>query len=155
MSLPIFPELPSLSDLSGLSLLPIMDSTPCPLTFFAAAEGVVVTACRPDVTQVIIPGEAGGVPVVRIGARAFAGHPHLLSVSLPDTVQTIGEEAFRGCSALMTVTAGHALTSVEAGAFRDCVNLQEVRFPTRPQAAQDAFAGCYQLEAAREPVTYR
>lgn len=152
MSLPVFPDFSSPSAMSGL---PVFDPAPSPLTFIAEAEGVVVTACSPDVTQVIVPREVGGVPVVRIGARAFSGHPHLLSVTLPDTVQTIGEAAFRDCAALMTVTAGQALVRVEASAFRNCVNLQDVRFPSRPVAAPDAFAGCYQLEAAREPVTYR
>ena len=149
MSLPIFPEFPALGD------LPILEPIPTPLTFTSSAEGAVVVSCSPDVTQVVVPREAGGVPVVRIGTGAFRNHPHLLTVSLPDTLQIISEDAFRGCTALMTVTAGEKLARVDSGAFRDCVSLQEVRFPSRPLAALDAFAGCYQLEAAREPVTYR
>ncbi|MBQ2953434.1 MAG: leucine-rich repeat domain-containing protein [Clostridia bacterium] len=117
-------------------------------------EGAVILSCTKNVTHVNIPAAINGKSVIRIGSEAFMLHPHLLSVTLPDTVRTIGDAAFMGCFALMSVHAGKGLEAVEAGAFGDCVNLQEVDFPSRPRASLSAFAGCYQLEAAREPVLY-
>lgn len=135
--------------------LPILESTPTELTFAVNAEGAVVTGCSEQVTQVTVPASYSGVPVVRIGSQAFMQHPHLLSITLPDSVRTIGEAAFMGCPALTSVRAGTGLEQVQPHAFFNCVNLQQVDFPSRPVAALTSFAGCYQLEAAREGVTYR
>lgn len=135
--------------------LPVPESAPSALDFSAKAEGAVITGCRPDVTRVTVPEAVDGMPVVGVAEDAFRGHPHLLCVTLPDSVQTIGQGAFRDCPALMRVSAGSGLAEVAAQAFHGCVSLQEVHFPSRPLAAQDAFAACYQLEAAREPVIYR
>lgn len=135
--------------------LPILETTPTELEFAASATGAVVTGCSPNVTQVVVPSHYAGVRVTGVGSDAFRSHPHLLSVTLPDTVETIGEGAFMDCRSLMTVRGGRGLKQVQACAFFNCVNLQHVDFPTQPQAALTAFAGCYQLEAAGEPVTYR
>ena len=124
------------------------------LTVSFQNEGAIILSCSPQVTQLTIPAIINSAPVVRIGAQAFMKHPHLLSITLPDTVRTIGFAAFLECPVLMSVHAGKGLEKVESQAFSDCVNLQEVDFPSRPKAALNAFAGCYQLEAAREPVVY-
>ncbi len=139
----------------NLSELPMMGTGSAGLIFAVTAEGAVVTGCSPDVTQVVIPACHDGTPVVCIGPEAFLRHPHLLSVTLPDTVRVIGEGAFMGCRTLMRVLGGRGLERVQSHAFRECVNLQHVDFPSTPDGDLTAFAGCYQLEAANEPVTYR
>lgn len=124
------------------------------LTVSFQPQGAVILGCSPQVTQVNIPALINGAPVVRIGSEAFMKHPHLLSITLPDTVRSIGFAAFLECPVLRSIRAGKGLETVEAHAFSDCVNLLEVDFPSRPRASLTSFSGCYQLEAAHEPVTY-
>ncbi len=47
--------------------------------------------------DVTIPATINGLPVTRIGPRAFYGCSNLTSVTIPDSVTCIGEEAFVEC----------------------------------------------------------
>ena len=135
--------------------LPVFGAAPSELTFSSGPEGAVVTGCSRNVTQVSVPASHGGVPVIAIGEGAFREHPYLLSVTLPDSVRRIGESAFMDCHSLMHVLGGAGIAQVGPYAFYQCVNLRTVELPGRPEAARTSFAGCYQLGAANEPVTYR
>ncbi len=51
-------------------------------------------------SDVIIPGEHGGLPVGAIAYRAFANCAEMLSVTIPESIKSIGKYAFVGCDAL-------------------------------------------------------
>lgn len=125
------------------------------LVFSVGPDGAIVTGCSHQLTQAVIPSEHDGMPVTGVGPEAFRNHPYLLSVTLPATVRVIGESAFMDCHALLSVLGGAGVELVEPYAFYQCVNLRTVQLPGRPAASRTSFAGCYQLEAAGEPVTYR
>ncbi len=55
-------------------------------------------------SELIIPAEIDGSPVVSIPDKAFAGCTQLTYVEIPDSVKTIGEGAFSGCTALKSIT---------------------------------------------------
>ncbi|MFC2340548.1 MAG: leucine-rich repeat protein, partial [Olsenella sp.] len=70
------------------------------LSWREAEGGVEVTGYAGDETDLAIPSELGGRPVVGIAASAFRGCTSLRSVSLPPTVESVGDGAFSGCSSL-------------------------------------------------------
>jgi hypothetical protein len=50
----------------------------------------------------------------------------LVSVTIPDSVNSIGQMAFYGCTSLTSVTIGNSVTSIGQMAFRNCTNLASV-----------------------------
>ena len=63
--------------------------------------------------------------VASIGASAFYGFDHLVSVEIPNTVTSIGASSFYG-TALTSVEIPAGMKSIEAGAFLGCSNLTTV-----------------------------
>lgn len=138
-----------------LSEQPIHEPVSAGLEYAAGPDGAIVTGCARHLTELVIPAEHSGLPVTRIAPGAFRGHPHLLAVTLPDSLAIVGEEAFMDCHALMTVRGGAGLKRLGTRAFYQCVALRKLDFPAIPDADVTAFAGCYQLEAANEQASYR
>ena len=67
-------------------------------------DGAVITEYTGSETEVEIPDELGGEPVVRVDNDAFKG-AHLNSIVFPDSVEEIGRTAFEG-NFLYDVTIG-------------------------------------------------
>jgi hypothetical protein len=74
----------------------------------AGSNGYILTqytGTSPDVTiPPLFVGEEGSLPVVRIADRVFFDKDSLLSVNIPETVQSIGSLAFFSCTNLREVT---------------------------------------------------
>ncbi|MBQ9744881.1 MAG: leucine-rich repeat domain-containing protein [Clostridia bacterium] len=79
-------------------------------------------------TEIIIPSEYNGAPVVGISYGAFESCAHLTSITLPDTLVTIGEKAFKGCSGITSITIPDTVTEIGKYAFHGCSNLSDVTF---------------------------
>jgi hypothetical protein len=76
--------------------------------------------------EVTVPSEIGGLPVTRIGDRAFLGADEIVSITLPSTVTSIGRYAIAGCHGLTRVDLPDQLTRIEEGAFADCPSLTAI-----------------------------
>ena len=98
------------------------------LSWREAEGGVEVTGYAGDETDLAIPSELGGRPVVRVGANAFRGCTSLRSVSLPPTVESVGDGAFSGCSSLASLTLPEGLRRLGSNAFDGCP-LESVTVP--------------------------
>ncbi|MBP5203242.1 MAG: leucine-rich repeat domain-containing protein [Candidatus Methanomethylophilaceae archaeon] len=86
--------------------------------------------------------------VIEIGEGAFAGHPELASVSLPDCIETIGDKAFEGCSGIVEIDIPRGTASIRGNAFAGCSRLETVRMPDSPKKiGKHAFDGCSSLKA--------
>ena len=70
--------------------------------------------------SVTIPSTLGGYPVVSIGRNAFDSCDDLVSVTIPEGVETIGTEAFYGCRKLSSISIPDSVTSVGVDAFAGC-----------------------------------
>ena len=70
--------------------------------------------------SVTIPSTLGGCPVVGIGRRAFYSCDNLVSVAIPEGVETIGDEAFRGCGKLSSVSIPDSVKTIDVDAFLEC-----------------------------------
>ena len=117
--------------------------------FVAASGGDGVAVCGfigLDATELNIPSQHGGQPVVEIGPEAFAGLS-VRAAALPPTVHTIADGAFKNCVRLLEVKGGEGLGMIGKEAFAGCCTLS--RFPAleRPGicASYSSFSGCYRL----------
>lgn len=78
-----------------------------------------ITGASSIPSEVVIPSELSGLPVEKIGDRAFAGE-NLRSVVLPEGITWVGWFAFSGCTELREITLPASLQKIEYGAFENC-----------------------------------
>lgn len=82
-------------------------------------DGITITAYNGKSKSVQIPDTIDGLPVLKIGKRAFA-EAAIKSVMLPSSCKTVDWFAFYGCYSLSTVYAPSGIESIEYGAFDSC-----------------------------------
>lgn len=73
--------------------------------------------------DLVIPAEIDGLPVTKIGYRAFRAQQSLKSVIFPDTVQYIDANAFSSCDNLESINLPNGLKEIGSFAFAYCHNL--------------------------------
>jgi hypothetical protein len=96
-----------------------------------------------DVTKegtLLLPDQANGYTVVRIGDNAFNGCPQLTHVSWPTTLTAVGSNAFKDCSAIESLTIPNGL-QIESLAFsgNSALGSVTVGAGTAYDIAADAF----------------
>ena len=96
---------------------------------FDPITGAITTYTGPG-GAVIIPSTIGGVPVLAIGANAFANNTNVTSVVIPYSVTSIGQAAFDSCTNLVSVTLPQNLTSFGNSAFAFCTSLTSITIPS-------------------------
>ena len=112
--------------------------------------GYVVTGAGQD-SEIVIPEQHNGLPVVEIGERAFAYSRHtsdILSVTIPDTVTVIGLNAFHNQDALVSVNIGtnSKLVSIGNNAFSGNSALKSIYLPAGfTSLGNDVFNNCGSL----------
>ena len=82
-----------------------------------------------SVSELMIPSNIAGFPVVAIGDYAFEGCGNLTSVTIPDSVKTIGEYAFFCCTNLTQINIGSGVKTIGDYAFSNCLALTQVTIP--------------------------
>lgn len=117
------------------------------------ATGIVIDKLLDEnCKEVKIPAEIDGVPVNRIGKRAFMNCKQLESVEIPDTVLVIEEEAFAGCERLAKISMPPYLRKMMRGIFRNCTGLTEAEFPDGLITISfETFYGCTSLKKVKLP----
>ena len=73
-----------------------------------------------------IPAEYEGLPVKRIDSLGSTTAYKILTLNIPDPVETIGAEAFEFCYSLISVRLPSSLTSIGMRAFDNSYNLFEI-----------------------------
>ena len=63
---------------------------------------------------------------IHIGSNAFNGATQILSISLPETIESIGENAFRNCIRLNSLTIPTSIKSIGEHAFSSCTSLKTI-----------------------------
>lgn len=81
---------------------------------------------------VVIPAMIGTYPVTAIGTTAFAFHPSMTSVAIPDAVTNISALAFAGCTVLTNFTVDASNTSFSSvdGVLFDSAHTTLIEFPS-------------------------
>jgi len=120
-----------------------------------------IVGYRGEETELDIPAELEGCPVVRISLSAFdeyeeynmARNPdtendprlalRLRRISIPGTVREICDSAFQCCEKLETVDLAEGLERIEVHAFYTCRALKELHIPSTVRSIQgNPFAYC-------------
>ena len=110
-------------------------------------DGIVITGYDGTPTEIVIPQFIDGLQVKRIEDIAFSNNhgyfDGLLSVELPEGLESIGYYAFNGCINLSTINLPDSLVSIEAGAFYNCPLTGEcLTLPDRLEVVEEsAFSG--------------
>jgi uncharacterized membrane protein len=100
-----------------------------------------------DITAVEVPEKIDGKKVVEIGEQCFYQLTSLVTVTLPDTIETINSEAFSGCSALTTVNVPKKLKTIGDDAFNSCEVLASFELPqTLESIGSQSFYDCQLIE---------
>ncbi len=98
--------------------------------------------------DVVIPETVKGVPVTKIGVRAFA-FSDVTSVKLPETIEIIDEEAFDDCGELQDVNIPESVVEIRDRAFYFCESLAiELELPSGLTVlGEQAFGNCSNMDA--------
>lgn len=96
-----------------------------------------------------VPGEIRGLPVKKIGKKAFLSKKTLRTVSLPDTIEEIEDWAFAYCDHLREVRLKNRQLRFGKAVFLDC---RELRSLTLPEA--QCGTGEFLAAAAKVPEGY-
>lgn len=120
-------------------------------------EAEVEVASGPDSYfykgDIVIPSEVTHekvtYKVTRIAGWAFLECDSILSVRLPETIESIGPEAFEECTNLSEINLPSSLRIIEYWAFAFCRNLQEIELPDNVEKlGQHTFWECSNLTIA-------
>ncbi len=98
------------------------------LSYEAVMGGWIVTRTEGlTATEIIIPAEYEGAPVVGIDEGAFEGYDQITRVVLPDTIEGILSYAFNRCTSLSEINIPDRVTVIRPHAFRGCEGVQTTR----------------------------
>lgn len=113
----------------------------------------VVNLAKNHSTIISIPSECGGIPVKAIAEEAFKDSD-VVSVYIPDSVNTIGARAFAGAEYLQKVRLPNDLKIIEESTFESCEALYKIDVsPNLMVIKAMAFAACDSLEGMTIPAS--
>ncbi|MBE5774897.1 MAG: hypothetical protein E7337_13355 [Clostridiales bacterium] len=112
-------------------------------TIVANGKGIAVSEYKGTSTVVTIPAEIGGKTVNAIYADTFAGNSAILSVNIPNTVESIGDNAFSDAIRIRKVIIPKGVTMLGKGVFKGCKQLKDVLLPeSLTSIGDECFADC-------------
>lgn len=89
-------------------------------------EGMEILGYEGKIRHLTVPEEIENIPVQRIGKSAFSGREDLVSVQLPQTVDTLGRYAFYNCKNLKSLCLYDGVEDYYDGVIKQCRQLSEV-----------------------------
>ena len=119
------------------------------LLFTELSDGTYSIKANPEAelpAAIAIPETYNGAAVTVIEEAAFEGLTGIMSVTIPNGVQTIGSKAFWGCSGLQSLLLPNTVTNIGTRAFQDCSALMEFTVPSSVTSiGTQIFYGCDSL----------
>ena len=85
-------------------------------SYIIEGDGAIITAYSGDATEIIVPASILGNPVTAIADEAFKGSL-AVSISVPETVESIGWFAFSSCPRLERIVIPSKVSKIGYGAF--------------------------------------
>src|SRR5699024_5517857 len=95
----------------------VQNATAGDYTYSVSSGKITITKYNGTEEIVEIPAEIDGVPVTRIGTRAFQNCTTIKQLTIPDGVTAINTGAFRGCENLEELYYNCSLTSIGTTPF--------------------------------------
>ena len=91
---------------------------------------------------VTIPPVYDGILITKIADAGFTKNSRLVSVEIPDTIETIGENAFSYCRQLEIIDLPANLKNIDNSAFYLCDAIEEMELPVSVNSiGNNAFGG--------------
>ena len=112
---------------------------------------------RGNGTEVVIPEELDGFPVVCVGDQLFYGNSDITKIILHENIEKIGKEAFANCISLKEISLPDTMSYLGDSVFSGCCSLNNITLPYGITSGLDEmFYGCTALESVVIPdtVTY-
>lgn len=105
------------------------------------------TQGNPLYTDIAIPDEIDGKPVIGIDSNAFSSHSEIRSLTLGKNIVRIGYDSFYGCRAIKKIILPKSLRDIGPGAFSGCSGLTEIVIPKNVVIVdKNAFSECTSLQ---------
>jgi hypothetical protein len=115
-----------------------------------------VTGYTGSETDLVLPSEIMGHPVRSISRKAFAGNGGILSVTLPEGIDSIGDSAFANCVRLVDVSLPSTLTQIGEFAFAGCSALPGIQIHAGVTVIRNkTFASCESLREVGLPLNLK
>ena len=122
----------------------VQDATAGNYTYSVSSGKITITKYNGTEEIVEIPAEIDGVPVTRIGTRAFQNCTTIKQLTIPDGVTAINTGAFSGCENLEELYYNCSLTSIGTTPFKNCTSLKTIYFGENVSSfASNADNDCY------------
>ncbi|MCR5154768.1 MAG: leucine-rich repeat domain-containing protein, partial [Lachnospiraceae bacterium] len=103
-------------------------------------------------TEIVIPEEINGKKVVWLRSTSFNQNTSIISVHIPDGVDTIDKNAFGGCTNLTSVYIPDTVFIIGVAAFAQCTSLTTINIPKDITYISDwLFFGCSSLTSIEIP----
>ena len=98
-------------------------------------------------SDVEIPSEIDGVPVVKIEGKAFEDNQVITNISIPDSVKEMGNYVFSNCKELCSIEMPTTITRITEGTFYNCEKLFNLKIHGDLQYIDKyAFEGCKSMK---------
>lgn len=95
---------------------------------------IKIIDCEESVTEVDIPSEIDGLPVLFIEEYAFKGCASLKSITIPDGINHVKNGAFWDCLSLTSITISDSVISFSRDACIGCNNLIDINVSENNEA---------------------
>lgn len=122
----------------------VQNATAGDYTYSVSSGKITITKYNGTEETVEIPAEIDGVPVTRIGTRAFQNCTTIKQLTIPDGVTVINTGAFRGCENLEELYYNCSLTTMGTTPFENCTSLKTIYVGENVSSfARNADNNCY------------
>lgn len=103
-------------------------------------------------TNLVVPAQISGYPVIAVGEWAFSSFANLQSITISEGITTLADDAFYNCANLTNVTLPSTLTKIGEYAFYKAGKLSSLTIPNAvTQIGRYAFGYCSSLTAITIP----
>ena len=107
-------------------------------------------------TNLIIPSEIGGYPVVGMNGNLFENCKDIVTVTLPEGLTSLRGAVFLNCKNITTVTVPTSLTDVDVAPFNGCDALTTIHWGNGIETIPpNIFEGCFGLKNVTLPATVK
>lgn len=96
----------------------------------------------PCITAINNFGNVEIIPAYAFGASVGGTCEKIVSVKIPESVESIGTGAFYGCGGLVNVTLSQNITDIADSLFFMCGALESIIIPSNVRSIGKAFLGC-------------
>lgn len=119
------------------------------------SSGLTITQYQATTGNLQLPSQLIDIKVTEIGPSAFANRDDLVTVSIPDTIDSIGSFAFANCQNISQVEFSSGISLVVTGAFQRCSSLEYVDMSMTKitELANQTFYRCSSLKNVILPDT--